>query len=107
MSELLKVGLIGVGGIARTHMPGWRRRPTRRLWPAATSGAALATWAATYGVDRTSTDPADIINDPDIDIIDVCTPNMVHESWSSPRWTRASTSSARSRWRPRPTPSAA
>ena len=23
MSKLLKVGVIGVGGIAKTHMPGW------------------------------------------------------------------------------------
>ncbi|MEZ4611442.1 MAG: Gfo/Idh/MocA family oxidoreductase [Caldilineaceae bacterium] len=58
-----------VGGVARRGDCGRQRHQ----W------AALATWAATYGVDRTSTDPADIINDPDIDIIDVCTPNMVHE----------------------------
>ncbi|MCB9162500.1 MAG: Gfo/Idh/MocA family oxidoreductase, partial [Caldilineaceae bacterium] len=80
MSDLLKVGLIGVGGIARTHMPGWEASTDAEIVAGSDiSGAALATWAATYGVDRTSTDPADIINDPDIDIIDVCTPNMVHE----------------------------
>ena len=80
MSELLKVGLIGVGGIARTHMPGWEASPDAEIVAGSDiSAAALATWAATYGVDRTSTNPADIINDPDIDIIDVCTPNMAHE----------------------------
>jgi predicted dehydrogenase len=27
MSTLLKVGVVGVGGIARTHMPGWADPP--------------------------------------------------------------------------------
>jgi predicted dehydrogenase len=80
MSELLKVGVIGVGGIARTHMPGWQASTEAEVVAGSDiSDAALAGWAETYGVARTSTHAADIINDPDIDIIDVCTPNMYHE----------------------------
>ena len=31
-----------------------------------------------WDVSRLETDSAAVINDPDIDIIDVCTPNMYH-----------------------------
>lgn len=33
MSSKLKVGVIGVGGIARVHMPGWKDLNTQKWWP--------------------------------------------------------------------------
>ena len=39
---------------------------------------ALEAWGAQHGVSKLESDSAALINDPDIDIIDVCTPNMYH-----------------------------
>ena len=52
-------------------MPKWSRAPT--WFP-----EALEQWGAQWNVGKLETDSAAVINDPDIDIIDVCTPNMYH-----------------------------
>lgn len=75
----LKVGVIGVGGIARVHMPGWEASPhTEVIAGADLSHEALDHWSKQWNVSKTYVNSDDLINDPDIDIIDVCTPNMYH-----------------------------
>jgi len=75
----LKVGVIGVGGIARTHMPGWTASELAEVVAGSDiQEGALQQWGTANGVSKLSTNVDDIINDPDIDIIDVCTPNMYH-----------------------------
>lgn len=75
----LKVGIIGVGGIARTHLPGWQASGHAELAAGADlNEEVLKAWGGENGVQRLYTDAADLIRDPDIDIIDVCTPNMYH-----------------------------
>lgn len=75
----LKVGVIGVGGIARTHMPGWAASPHAEVIAGSDiSEAALQKWGADNSVQKLSTKAEDIINDPDIDIVDICTPNRYH-----------------------------
>lgn len=79
MTAKLKVGVVGVGGIARTHMPGWAASEDAEV----VAGSdifqpALEAWGATHGVTKLVNDPADLFADPDIDIIDICTPNMYH-----------------------------
>lgn len=77
--ESLKVGVVGVGGINRTHMPGWAASPHAEVIAGADlSEAALNTWGKTHGVTSLSVNPEDLFNNPDIDIIDICTPNMYH-----------------------------
>lgn len=79
MSDLLKVGVIGVGGIAKTHMPGWAASEHAEVVAGSDLfETVLQDWGDLHGVTKLSTDAAEIINDPDIDIIDVCTPNMYH-----------------------------
>jgi len=79
MSEPLKVGVIGVGGINRTHMPGWAASEHAEVIAGSDiSDAALRTWGDTHSVTQLSTKPEDLFNNPDIDIIDICTPNMYH-----------------------------
>jgi predicted dehydrogenase len=79
MSTTLKVGVIGVGGIAGTHFPGWKASPHAELVALADPVAPiLAKVAAEQGVGKTYEKPEDLIADPDIDIIDICTPNMYH-----------------------------
>jgi len=79
VSTTLKVGVIGVGGIAKTHMPGWAASDIAEVVAGSdVFEPALAAWGATHSVAKLSTDAEEIINDPDIDIIDICTPNMYH-----------------------------
>ena len=75
----LKVGVIGVGGIARTHMPGWAASEEAEVVAGSdVSQAALEKWGAQHGVTKLVTNPGDLFADPNIDIIDICTPNMYH-----------------------------
>jgi predicted dehydrogenase len=75
----LKVGVIGVGGIAATHMPGWAASPYAEVIAGADPNpTALAAWGSTWDVPRLVASAEELIQDPDIDIIDICTPSMFH-----------------------------
>ncbi|MEM6458488.1 MAG: Gfo/Idh/MocA family oxidoreductase [Planctomycetota bacterium] len=81
MSSTLRIGVIGVGGIARTHMPGWAKSPLAEVFAGADlSAEVLDQWGEEHGVDpkRRYADPADLIADPDVDVVDVCTPSSYH-----------------------------
>jgi len=79
VAELLKVGVIGVGGIVKVHMPGWHASEHAEVVAGSdVAGDVLDTWGRIHGVEKLYTNPADLIADPDIDIIDICTPNMYH-----------------------------
>lgn len=79
MTQHLKVGVIGVGGIARTHFPGWLASPHAEVVALSDVNADyLALAGREQGVGRLYERALDLINDPDIDIIDICTPNMYH-----------------------------
>jgi predicted dehydrogenase len=79
VASSLKVGIIGVGGIARTHVPGWAASQHAELVAASdVNGTVLDDWGRQNGITKLTTDPTDLFRDPDIDIIDICTPNMYH-----------------------------
>ncbi len=79
MAKTLKVGVIGVGGIARSHYPGWKESPIAEMIAFADiNPTVLKQQSEAHGVERQYTDWKDLINDKDIDIVDVCTPNMYH-----------------------------
>ncbi len=79
MSKILKVGVIGVGGIAGTHFPGWKASTDAELVALADPVApVLERVAKAQSVTKTYQKPEDLINDPDIDIIDICTPSAYH-----------------------------
>ena len=79
MSKILKVGVIGVGGIARVHFPGWKDSPYAEVVALADPDpVALNRAAQEQGVPVRYERPADLIADPDLDIVDICTPNMYH-----------------------------
>lgn len=76
---MLKVGVIGVGGIARTHIPGWMASEDAELAAGSdVSQEVLEAWGQEHGVQKLYADPNDMFADPDIDIVDVCTPNNYH-----------------------------
>jgi predicted dehydrogenase len=79
MAKTLKVGVIGVGGIAGTHFPGWKESPDAEV--VALSDLVPETLnrvADAQGIALRYEKPEDLINNPDIDIVDICTPNMYH-----------------------------
>lgn len=79
MAKTLKVGVIGVGGIARTHFPGWNESPYAEVIALSDLNPEVLERVSTQqGVKLTYADPMELVNDPDLDIIDVCTPNMYH-----------------------------
>jgi predicted dehydrogenase len=75
----LKVGIIGLGGIAHTHVPGWQASEHAQLVAGAdVNPAVFGTWKEKHGVTRLYRSAAELIADPEIDIVDVCSPNMYH-----------------------------
>ena len=79
MSKTLKVGVIGVGGIAGTHFPGWKDSPVAELVAFADIvPATLKRVGKAHGITRLYDTGYDLIADKDIDIVDICTPNMYH-----------------------------
>lgn len=79
MAKKLKVGVIGLGGISNTHMPGWMSSPhTEVVAGCDINPDTFPVWRQKYGVDDFCEDYVDLVNNPDIDIIDICTPNMFH-----------------------------
>ncbi len=79
MAKKLKVGVIGVGGIAGSHMPGWQASEHAELAAGSDlDGDVLKGWGERMGVKKLYADSADLFADPEIDIVDVCTPNAYH-----------------------------
>ncbi len=79
MAAPLKVGVIGVRGIARTHFPGWKESPHTEMVAFADINAdVLKAQGEAQGVTRLYESPEELIAAPDIDIIDICTPNAYH-----------------------------
>jgi predicted dehydrogenase len=81
MTKTLKVAVIGVGGIAGTHFPGWKASPHAELYA---FGDIVPETLHRLG-DQHGIDPAlryedswELFKNPDIDIVDICTPNMYH-----------------------------
>ena len=75
----MRVGMIGLGGISRVHMPGWIDNPyTEIVAGCDIDPKPLKIWKEKYGIDYATLDSQDLFNDPSIDIIDICTPNSFH-----------------------------
>lgn len=76
----LRVGVVGVGGIASgQHLPAWQRLPYVRLVALADLLEDAARYAAEkFHVPHTFTDWRDLIARDDLDIVDICTPNCTH-----------------------------
>ncbi len=69
MSKTLNVAVIGVGGIAKVHMPGWEASEHAQVVAGCDiNEAILETWGQTHGITRLTTDPTELFSDPDIDV---------------------------------------
>ncbi|MCO6450533.1 MAG: Gfo/Idh/MocA family oxidoreductase [Caldilineales bacterium] len=79
MSKPLKVAMIGVGGIAKSHMPGWLASEYTEVVACCDVRAdSVARWQDEFDISVGTTEVADILYDPEIDIVDICTPNRSH-----------------------------
>jgi len=79
MADKLKVGIIGVGGIANAHMAGWLDNPNAELVAGCDlNETVLNNWGTKYNIKNLTTKTGDLFNDSRIDIIDICTPNNYH-----------------------------
>jgi predicted dehydrogenase len=79
MENKLKVGIVGLGGIAHTHVPGWAASPYAELVAGSdVNPAAFPAWKEKHGLSRFYENPFELICDPEIDIVDICSPNMYH-----------------------------
>jgi predicted dehydrogenase len=82
----LRVGLIGCGFMGRAHSNAWRQAPRFFDLPAtvrmktlsARDGDAAAQAAQTLGWEQSATAWREVVADPEIDVVDICTPNESH-----------------------------
>src|SRR5260370_30157994 len=82
----LAVGLIGYEFMGKVHSNAWRQAPRFFNLPADVQtkticgrrGAAVKRAAATFGWANSVTDWREVVADPNIDIVDICTPNDTH-----------------------------
>jgi predicted dehydrogenase len=85
----IRIGLIGTGFMGKTHLCSVRNLPfyykTAELGYTAEVAAVCASslphaeaFAAEYGIPRAVATPEEILADPTIDVVDICTPNPLH-----------------------------
>jgi predicted dehydrogenase len=82
----LVVGLIGYKFMGKAHSNGWRQAPRFFDLPAnlrlkticGRDKAAVRKAASRFGWESSSTEWRQLVDDPEIDIIDICTPNDTH-----------------------------
>ncbi len=76
----MKVGIIGCGNIANNaHIPAYMKNPLVEIAYFCDILPERATAAvAKYGCGKAVTDYHDVLSDPEVDAISVCTPNNVH-----------------------------
>ena len=85
--KLIRIGLLGFGSMGRTHTWAVQNLPFfygALPFQARTVGIATTTLeksrrvASEFGIERVYASEDEMINDPDIDVIDICTPNDCH-----------------------------
>jgi predicted dehydrogenase len=76
----LQVGIVGVGGIGHDqHLPAWSKVPFAQIVAAADLSEEALQRASTVAPNlRTFRDWHDLIGLPEVDIVDICTPNATH-----------------------------
>jgi len=85
-SPTLRVALIGYGFMGKAHSNAWRQAPRFFELPAEVimstlcgrDARAVQKAANEFGWEKTATDWRAVVDDPDIDIIDISTPNDSH-----------------------------
>ena len=79
----LRVGMVGAGGISRTHCEGWKKLDEAELVAITDidEGAAKAR-AEQYGIEAVETDAKKVFARDDIDAVDIVVPNTFHKDYT-------------------------
>jgi predicted dehydrogenase len=78
LSAPLRVGIIGVGGIAQAHRDGYVAAGAEVVALADVHAPSLTARAAAWGVDRTYHDYEALLADGAVDAVSICAPTFVH-----------------------------
>jgi len=77
--ERIRVGFIGVGGIARLHHLGYQDNPKAEVYAICDADEQqLQRRAGEWGIQRTYTDYRQLLADPNVDAVEVLTPHHLH-----------------------------
>ncbi len=78
----VRVGLVGCGFVSELHMYAYKRvyGLEAEVSAVAARGAHVTDFAKKHDIAKTYRDFRDLIADPDLDVIDICTPPMLHAS---------------------------
>jgi len=78
----VRVGLVGCGFVADLHMYAYKRvyGVEAQVSAVAARGANVVDFAKKHHIAKTYRDFRELIADPDLDVIDICTPPMLHAS---------------------------
>ena len=75
----IRIALVGVGRIADLHAQAYTHDPRATLWALCDRDEELlARRADEWGVERTFTDYADLLADPDVQAVEILTPTSLH-----------------------------
>ncbi|MDP8162163.1 Gfo/Idh/MocA family oxidoreductase [Pasteurella skyensis] len=83
----VRVGLIGTGYIGRCHAIAYAQAPTvfpleaelQLEYLAEITPELAAQKAKEFGFNRSTGNWQDVVNDPNVDVVDICTPNFLHK----------------------------
>ncbi len=87
MQRVFKIGLLGSGYMGRTHSFSVLSIPYhylgcefggRYVSVCSSTEESAQRAACQLGIEKSTANEDDIINDPDIDVVDICTPNIYH-----------------------------
>jgi predicted dehydrogenase len=78
--KTVRIGLVGSGFIAVLHMHAYRRvyGINVDVRTVVSLDADVADFARRFGIANTGSDWRGLLNDPDIDVVDICTPPALH-----------------------------
>ncbi|MCL4508719.1 MAG: Gfo/Idh/MocA family oxidoreductase [Chloroflexi bacterium] len=76
------VGIIGLGWVAEQHLQAWKGNPHCAVVALCSRDRAKAeSWGTRFGLQsKAYTDPEDLVRDPAVDIVSICTINSQHAS---------------------------
>lgn len=81
MKETVTIGMAGAGRGTELHMYGYDKVygvDVRRKWVFARRVEQLQAACVRYGFEKYTLDYNDLLNDPEVDVIDICTPPYMH-----------------------------
>ena len=82
-NQRLKVGCIGAGTVFFRHATGWAESDKAELVAISDPDIdALDRQGDAYDIGRRYREPAELLADPDIDIVDICAPNGFHADYA-------------------------